>query len=64
MPWESGDRFVCIKDDPWTPDKANGPVLHPDAVSDGPDVDYGMGCNTARYQCPWCGKAFEQELDQ
>ena len=57
MPWESGDRFVCTKDDPWTKEKSDR-AIHPDAkyIRDGDDYD--------AYECPHCGKYFKVEVSQ
>jgi hypothetical protein len=56
------ERFVCTQDTPW---QANfGRAMHPDAVSDGDDDDYGSEGSYARYRCPHCGLRFREELPQ
>jgi hypothetical protein len=54
---------ICCKERAWTPDKG-GRWMHPQAKSAGDDIDYGLGYNCARYECPVCGKYFEVELPQ
>lgn len=62
MPYESGDYFVCTKDDPWSPEKGDK-CIHPDAAS-GEDRDFGGGEYCASYTCPHCKKHFYVELPQ
>jgi hypothetical protein len=65
MPWESGDRYVCTKDEPWSEaEHGNVHVIHHDAVRAGDGVDYGLGCYKEPYKCQNCGKYFEVELPQ
>ena len=61
MPFESGDRFVCTKDDPWSNEKHDGISIHPDAVVDGAGVDYENGVYCEQYKCPNCGVCFKVE---
>ncbi len=55
-------RFICTKENPWTPEKAEF-AQHPDAEYI-EDKDYGAGENVACYKCLNCGKYFEVELAQ
>jgi hypothetical protein len=54
-----GDRHVCTKADPWTPQKSER-AHHPDAVDDGECSD---GCCDF-YKCPHCGLRFKVEVAQ
>lgn len=56
------EKFICTKNDPWTPEKGKSAV-HPDAKYID-DIDYGLGENCAQYKCPHCGKYFEKEIAQ
>lgn len=54
------ERFVCTKENPWTPDK--GRAQHPDAEYLG-DSDLG-DYSEAEYKCPNCELLFAVELPQ
>ena len=56
-PSPSGNRYICTKDAPWTPDKGER-VAHPEAVE---VADLG---ECARYKCPHCGETWKEELPQ
>jgi hypothetical protein len=51
--------YICTKEAPWTPDKGT-PVQHPDAKHVGTCHE---GC-CDRYECPHCGKIWQQENAQ
>ena len=55
------EYYVCTEDSPW---QGTIRAVHPDAVSDGDDDDYGTEGCYARYQCPNCGLRFRVELPQ
>lgn len=56
------DRFICTKDQPWSPDK--GRAVHPDAVQVGEQESGWPSGDTVDYRCPNCGKSFTVELPQ
>lgn len=60
--WESGERYICTKENPWTKEISDT-AIHPDAVS-GEDRDFGGGEYCASYKCPNCGLHFYVELAQ
>ena len=59
---KNNQRFICTKDDSWSPEKGKQAV-HPDAKYMG-DIDHGLGEYCAQYKCPYCGKYFEVEIAQ
>jgi hypothetical protein len=62
MTFEELTRFVCTKEEPWTPERGRR-AAHP-AAEHLRDRDYGDGESTAVYRCPYCDLTFEEELAQ
>lgn len=59
---ERGDRYVCVRDDPWSPAKGV-PAVHPDARELRQYDNHPCG-DLVDYECPHCGKRFTVELPQ
>lgn len=55
-------RYVCTKEDPWTPEKGKR-SCHPDAKELFQEDNYPCG-DLVYYECPHCGKKFTCELPQ
>lgn len=53
---KENDRFICTKDNPWSPEKGKR-SSHPDAKYL-KDKDYGDGENVSCYKCPNCQYGF------
>jgi hypothetical protein len=51
-------RYICTKDNPWTPDK--GFAVHPDANDIGESSDSCFD----KYHCPNCNLYFRVEVPQ
>lgn len=59
----SDARFICTKQQPWTPEKGT-PVEHPDATEIGEQIDGWPSGDIVTYRCPNCNHEWEQELSQ
>ena len=57
------ERFLCTKDNPWTPDKG-GRVAHADVREVGEQQDGYPGGDIVTYECKNCGHRWKQELPQ